>query len=59
VFNPINDLREAGFPVDQLSDSQREVLADLTEEETAIVASVQHRLLQAEGDVVAQDLKMF
>ena len=58
MFDPIIALREAGFPVDQLSDSQRDVLSSLTEQETAVVASVQLRLREAEGDVVAHDMKL-
>jgi hypothetical protein len=58
MYDPITDLRAAGFPVDQLSESQRAVLAALTEEETAVVISVQRRLREAEGDVVAHDMKL-
>jgi predicted NACHT family NTPase len=62
VYDPITALRDAGFPVYQLSDSQREVLSSLTEEETAVVASVQRRLREAEADaeadVVAHDMKL-
>ena len=58
MFHSLTALREAGFPVDQMSESQREVLASLTEEETAVIMDVQRRLLEAAGDVVAHDLKM-
>jgi hypothetical protein len=62
MFDPLTSLREAGLPVDQLSAAQREVLAGLTEEETAVVASVQRRLAQAEAEpdaeVWAHDLKL-
>lgn len=62
MFDPLASLREAGLPVDQLSAAQREVLAGLTEEETAVVASVQRRLAQAEAEtdaeVWAHDLKL-
>jgi hypothetical protein len=58
MFDPIVALREAGFPVEQLSDPQREVLASLNEQETAVVASVQLRLREAEGDVVGHDMKL-
>lgn len=58
MFDPLVALRDAGCPVDQLSASQREVLASLTEQETAVLVSVQHRLREAEGEVVAHDLKL-
>ncbi len=58
MFDSLSALREAGFPVDQLSEAQREVLASLSEEETSVLRVVQQRLLEAAGDVVAHDLKM-
>ena len=58
MFDPIVALREAGFPVDQLSSAQQDVLAALTEEETAILASVELRLREAEGEVSAHDFKL-
>jgi hypothetical protein len=58
MHDPISVLRAAGFPVDQLSDSQREVIASLSEHETDVVASVHARLRETESDVVAHDLKL-
>jgi len=58
LYDPITALRDEGFPVDQLSESQREVLASLTEQEATVVASVQRRLREAEDDVVAHEMKM-
>jgi len=58
MYDPISALRAADFPVDQLSESQRAVLAALTEEETAVLVSVQRRLVAAEDDVVAHDMKL-
>jgi hypothetical protein len=58
MYDPISALRAADFPVDQLSESQRAVLASLTEEETAVLVSVQRRLVAAEDDVVAHDMKL-
>ncbi|MFJ6792995.1 aroma-sacti cluster domain-containing protein [Streptomyces sp. NPDC091268] len=62
VFDPLTALREAGLPVDQLSAAQRDVLARLTEEEAAVVVSVQHRLVEADAgadaEVWAHDLKL-
>ena len=58
MFDPISALRDAGLPVDQLSEPQREVLASLTEQEAAVIISVQSRLRETEGEVVAHELKM-
>lgn len=58
MHDPIVSLREAGFPVDQLTHSQRDVLAALSEQETAVVASVHIRLREAEDEVVGHQLKM-
>jgi hypothetical protein len=58
THDPLSALRRAGIPVDQLSEPQREVLAALTERETAVLVAVQERLRDAEGDVVAHNLKM-
>jgi hypothetical protein len=58
IYDPLVDLREAGCPVDQLSESQRDVLASLTEQETAVLVSVQHRLSEVEDEVVAHDMKL-
>lgn len=56
--DPLSELRAAGFPVDQLSTSQREVLAALSEPEITVLVSVQSRLQEAAGEVVAHDVKM-
>ena len=58
MFDPITVLREVGFPVDQLSEGQRAVLAALSEEETAVIAQLHIGLRATESDVVAHDLKM-
>lgn len=58
MLDSLTALRAAGFPVDQLSSSQREVLAALSEQETTVLVSVQTRLLAAAGEVVAHDVKM-
>jgi hypothetical protein len=58
MHDPLALLRDAGCPVDQLSTGQRTVLAALTEPETVVLATVYRRLSEAEGDVVAHDLKM-
>lgn len=58
MYDPLAALREAGCPVDQLSRSQRDVLASLTEQETSVLVSVQLRLRETESEVEAHDLKM-
>jgi hypothetical protein len=58
MHDPLDALRSAGCPVDHLSAAQRAVLAALTEQETAVLVAIQHRLRDAEGDVVAHNLKM-
>jgi hypothetical protein len=57
-YDPLAVLRAAGFPVDQLSDGQRDVLASLTEEETAVLVTVQERFRATADEVEAHDLKM-
>lgn len=44
TFDALAALREAGNPVDLLSDEQRGVLAQLTEHEVAVLNSVRQRL---------------
>jgi hypothetical protein len=58
MHDPLEALRSAGCPVDHLNAAQRDVLAALTEPETAILVTIQHRLRDAEGDVIAHNLKM-
>jgi hypothetical protein len=58
MSDPLAALRDAGFPVDQMSTEQQEVLTGLTEEETRVLISVQERLRAAEGEVVAHDMKL-
>ncbi|HEX6499682.1 MAG TPA: aroma-sacti cluster domain-containing protein [Micromonosporaceae bacterium] len=60
MFDPLIILREAGLPVDHLSTAQRDVLASLTEHETAVLASIQQRLVEADNnaEVLAHDLKL-
>jgi hypothetical protein len=56
-YDALAALGAAGCPVDQLSESQRRVLASLTEQETVVLVSVQQRLHE-DDDVVAHDLKL-
>ena len=56
--DPLTQLRAAGCPIDQLSSAQRAVLAELSEPEADVLASVYRRLADADGEVVAHDLKL-
>jgi hypothetical protein len=62
MSDPLTTLREAGLPVDQLSAAQQEVLAALTEQETAVLAAVQRRLAEADdladAEVMAHEMKL-
>jgi hypothetical protein len=44
AFDALAALRHAGTPVDLLTAQQRDVLAQLTEEEVGVLASVKERL---------------
>lgn len=44
TFDALTALRMAGNPVDLLTEQQRDVLAQLTEEEVAVLNSVKERL---------------
>jgi hypothetical protein len=44
TFDALEELRLAGNPVDLLADEQREVLAQLSEAEVAVLNSVKKRL---------------
>jgi hypothetical protein len=58
-FDPLAALREAGSPIDQLSEAQRAVLSSLGEHEVAVLVSVQQRLREAQdGDLEGHDMKM-
>ena len=55
TFDALAALRAAGNPVDLLSPEQRSVLAQLTEEEVAVLNSVKERLdAVADNDVEGQ-----
>jgi hypothetical protein len=59
AFDSLAALREAGNPVDLLTQEQRAVFAALTEEEVAVINSIKKRLDAIEDpDVEAHDLKV-
>jgi len=61
AFNALEALREAGNPVDQLSEAQRGVFASLSEEEVEVLNSIKRRLdeIDENVDVTAHDVKVF
>ena len=57
AFDALEALRQAGNPVDLVTPEQREVLAQLTETEVAVLNSVKKRLdTVSGGEVEAHDL---
>ncbi|GAA2479762.1 aroma-sacti cluster domain-containing protein [Winogradskya humida] len=58
MHDALGVLRDAGYPVDQLSGPQQAVLAALSEQETTLLVDVHDRLRDAEGEVTAHDLKL-
>lgn len=61
AFDALEALREAGNPVDQLSQAQREVFASLSEDEVEVLNSIKRRLdeIDEDVDVTAHDAKLF
>jgi hypothetical protein len=60
AFDPIQKLADGGNAVDLLTDSQREVVAELTEHEVDVINSVKARLSVAGGgEVEGQDVNIF
>ncbi|GAA5194514.1 hypothetical protein GCM10023322_59110 [Rugosimonospora acidiphila] len=57
-FDALEALKEAGQPIDLLSEGQREVVASLTEHEVQVLLSVQQRLRAAQAEVEGQELKL-
>lgn len=51
-FDALAALRDAGNPVDQLSEAQREVFASLTEHEVDVLNSIKRRLDDLEEEEV-------
>jgi hypothetical protein len=52
AFDALDALRQAGSPVDLLSDAERDVLAQLTEAEVSVLNSVKKRLDAVSDDEV-------
>jgi hypothetical protein len=57
-FDAITALRDAGQPVDLLTDGQRQVLSALTEHEVEVLVDLQRRLRAAQPEVEGQELKL-
>lgn len=59
AFDALSALRAAGNPVDLLTEEQRAVLGQLTEEEAAVLISIKERLDAAsDNEVEGHDLKI-
>jgi hypothetical protein len=56
AFDALSELRAGGNQIDLLSDSQRAVLSELSEEEVAMLNSVKARVEAASGEVVGQEV---
>ncbi len=56
AFDAISALRDAGTPVDQLTDAQRGALSTLTPAEVGVITDVQNRIADAAGDVEGHSL---
>jgi hypothetical protein len=60
TFDALTALRQGGNPVDMLTLAQQEVLAQLTEEEVAVLNSVKGRLdAVSDHDVEGHGTKIF
>lgn len=51
AYDAIRALRDAGTPVDQLSEAQRGVLSSLSAEEVGVLTEVQTRMAAVSDDV--------
>jgi len=51
----ISALRDAGAQIDRLPEAQRQVFADLSPDEVAVLVSVQQRITAAAPEVVGQN----
>lgn len=59
AFDALSALRAAGNPVDLLTEEQRAVLGQLTEEEVSVLNSIKERLDAAsDNEVEGHDLKI-
>lgn len=55
----LDNLRDAGVPVDMMSAGQRQVLSELTPDEVAVYTSIKRRLDRAEGgEIEGHDLTL-
>ncbi|GGL11374.1 hypothetical protein Sme01_42120 [Sphaerisporangium melleum] len=57
-FDALTTLREAGHPIDLLSERQRQVFAELSRPEVDLLNSIKTRLDAAAGEVEGHELKL-
>jgi hypothetical protein len=51
MADTLESLRSAGFQVDKLADEQKQVLANLSDDEAGVLTSIKSRLDEAGSDV--------
>lgn len=54
AYDALQALRDAGTPVDQLSDEQKAVITSLTRQEVDMLTDIQRRVAEASGEVEGQ-----
>ncbi|MFC4530899.1 aroma-sacti cluster domain-containing protein [Sphaerisporangium dianthi] len=57
-FDALTILREAGHPIDLLSERQRQVFAELSRPEVDLLNSIKTRLDAVAGEVEGHELKL-
>ncbi|MET8144827.1 aroma-sacti cluster domain-containing protein [Sphaerisporangium sp. NPDC005288] len=58
TFDALGTLREAGHPIDLLSERQRQVFAELSRPEVELLNSIKTRLDAVTGEVEGHEVKL-
>jgi hypothetical protein len=58
TFDALRILREAGHPIDLLSERQRQVFAELSAPQVELLNTIKARLDAAAGEVEGHDIKL-